>query len=409
MNIGDARLKKVVFFLVIFMLGILNVNGASETLGDLRNAYNDLLQQQTENNQKSEAAKAEIKAKENAIKEANQAIHKAESDIEVANQKITESNQKIDEMTNEVNEVLVMLQQLRSNNAYLEYASGASTVTDFVTRIAALEQVSSYMQETMVKLEKEIKDNEALKEELKKKQDELTVNIKTYEEAIKKSNNDLQTYNEFSLGINDKVAVAKKELEMYESMCQKTVGKTTDEVKLSSCTNMPLNGSWLKPLTYGFVTSSWGYRVHPVTGALYSFHNGMDIGGNAEGTPVYAAASGIVVAKVYRYSCGGNMLYINVNVNGQEYTTYYYHLLNFNVNVGDVVTQNTILGWVGGYSTSTQYGGYDYCTTGAHLHFGVAKGYYNSRTGIVNSSIITPPGFKNAYGYQFYSRYDMHN
>ena len=178
------------------MLGILNVNGASETLGDLRNAYNDLLQQQTENNQKSEAAKAEIKAKENAIKEANQAIHKAESDIEVANQKINESNQKIDEMTNEVNEVLVMLQQLRSNNAYLEYASGASTVTDFVTRIAALEQVSSYMQETMVKLEKEIKDNEALKEELKKKQDELTANIKTYEEAIKKSNQDLQTYNE---------------------------------------------------------------------------------------------------------------------------------------------------------------------------------------------------------------------
>ena len=102
------------------------------------------------------------------------------------------------------------------------------------------------------------------------------------------------------------------------------------------------------------------------------------------------------------------MLYINVNVNGEKYTTYYYHLLNFNVNVGDIVTQNTILGWVGGYSTSTQYGGYDYCTTGAHRHFGVAKGYYNSRTGIVNSSIITPPGFKNVYGYQFYSRYDMY-
>ena len=141
------------------MLGMLPVNGASETLGDLRNTYNDLLRQQQENNQKSDAAKAEIKAKENAIKEANQAIHKAESDIEVANQKITESNQKITEMTKDVNEVLVMLQQLRSNNAYLEYASGASTVTDLVTRIAALEQMSSYMQDTMAKLEKEIKAN----------------------------------------------------------------------------------------------------------------------------------------------------------------------------------------------------------------------------------------------------------
>lgn len=405
---GDVRLKKIIFCLLLFSICLLQVNASPETLGDLRTTYNELVEEQEKNNRKTEEAKAEIKQKEQAIKDAQEAISLSEEAIEKANQEIEESNVKINTMTDNVNKVLVTLQQLRSQNAYLEYASGASTVTDFVTRIAALEQMSSYMQDVMKKLEQEIADNEALKKELKEKQEELTKNIATYEQELKKRYDDIKQYDAFSLGIDDKVNVAKKELEMYEQMCSKTIGKTTNDVKLSSCTSMPLNGGWMKPLTYGFVTSSWGYRVHPVTGALYSFHNGMDIGGNSEGTPIYAAASGIVVAKVYRSSCGGNMLYINVNVNGEQFTTYYYHLLNFNVNVGDVVTQNTILGWVGGGSTSSSYGGYDYCTTGAHLHFGVAKGYYNTKTGIVRSSIITPPGFNNAYGYQFYSRYDMY-
>jgi murein DD-endopeptidase MepM/ murein hydrolase activator NlpD len=100
------------------------------------------------------------------------------------------------------------------------------------------------------------------------------------------------------------------------------------------------------------------------------------------------------------------MLYINVNVGGVKYTTYYYHLLTVNVKVGDVVTQNTVIGTVGGYSTSTTHGGYDSCTTGAHLHFGVAKGYYSGS--INRANVITPPGFPNAKGYRFTSRTDYY-
>ena len=47
------------------------------------------------------------------------------------------------------------------------------------------------------------------------------------------------------------------------------------------------NDSWLKPLTHGRITSEVGYRWG-------SYHNALDIGGNSEGTPVYAAAAGVV-------------------------------------------------------------------------------------------------------------------
>ena len=100
------------------------------------------------------------------------------------------------------------------------------------------------------------------------------------------------------------------------------------------------------------------------------------------------------------------MLYINVVVGGQKYTTYYYHLLKVNVKVGDVVTQNTVIGTVGGYSTSTAHGGYDTCTTGAHLHFGVAKGFFTST--LIRNNVITPPGFPNSTGYKFSSRTDYY-
>ena len=39
------------------------------------------------------------------------------------------------------------------------------------------------------------------------------------------------------------------------------------------------------------------------------------------------------------------------------------------------VTTNTVIGYLGGGSTSTKYGGYDRCTSGTHLHFGTADGH----------------------------------
>ena len=52
------------------------------------------------------------------------------------------------------------------------------------------------------------------------------------------------------------------------------------------------------------------------------------------------------------------------------------HLLKFasGMYVGKVVTDDTVIGYVGGYSTSKDHGGTDGCTTGAHLHFGMAEG-----------------------------------
>ena len=65
------------------------------------------------------------------------------------------------------------------------------------------------------------------------------------------------------------------------------------------------------------------------------------------------------------------MVFIYHTVNGVNYTSVYMHLLSINVSDKQVVDENTVIGRVGGGSTAS----YDRCTSGAHLHFGLASGH----------------------------------
>lgn len=399
----SLNLSIILAIFISYMVSPTTVYAASkepQTLGDLKSNLADLKKQKNDNIAHQKDTQAQILAKEKAINEAEAAITKAQSDIEQAEQKIEESNNKIAELTEQANQFLEFYQQLKSKNAYLEYISGASDMTDLIMRLAVVEQTTAYIQESLEKLEQLIKENEQLKVDLQKKQIDLEANIQSYQEKITKLYGDLESYDKYALDIDTEIKTVQAQVDTYVKLCASSKKSYLgDNELLSDCTDVPYNAGWLKPLNKGKITSTIGTRWG-------SYHNALDIGGNPEGTPVYAAAAGTVAGIVYRYKCGGNMLYINVTVGGTQYTTYYYHLLRVNVNVGDVVTQNTVIGVVGGYSTSTEHGGYDTCTTGAHLHFGVAKGFYSGS--IKKANVITPPGFPNTKGYSFSSRLDYY-
>ena len=52
--------------------------------------------------------------------------------------------------------------------------------------------------------------------------------------------------------------------------------------------------TWVVPCSYVYVSSPFGYRYHPISGA-YSFHNGVDLAGKS-GTPIYAIRGGRVAS-----------------------------------------------------------------------------------------------------------------
>jgi len=107
----------------------------------------------------------------------------------------------------------------------------------------------------------------------------------------------------------------------------------------------------------GQVSSSYGYRLHPKTGAR-DFHSGMDIAADP-GLPVKATADGIV--SYAGWSGGsGNLVALE---HGFGFSTFFAHNRLVAVKVGQKVKRGDILGYVGSTGNST----------GPHLHYEVWK------------------------------------
>lgn len=378
-----------------------NVNAkTANTLRELRQELANLQAQKKANDNAKQASQAEIRQKNEAIHNAYHEIEVAEGKIEAAKIKVEESKIEIEKVTKDTVEILEYMQIMSGDNAYFDYIAESGSLTDMMMRLSAVDQISEYNKEQLQRLEALIKENEQLQIDMANYEKQLNENIASYENRIKSLDQKLMDLAEITDDISDQIKNQKALIDYYEAY-----GCKEDE-DLVKCVSVANNSGWLKPLKKGKVTSPWGYRMDPIK-HTYKFHNGIDLAGNPEGTPVYAAASGTVAGITRKSSCGGNEVFIHSYVNGQAYTTYYFHLLTINVKVGDAVTADTVIGTVGGGSGTKAW---DRCSTGAHLHFGVSKGFYlgggkdgySSYSTLVSRS-INPPGMP-AKGAWFYSR-----
>ena len=108
------------------------------------------------------------------------------------------------------------------------------------------------------------------------------------------------------------------------------------------------------PLEHLRITSSFGSRIHPITGQR-KVHYGVDYGAPT-GTVVHAVAEGVVTVSGYdEYS--GNKVAIKHRDNS---VSWYMHLQTRGVSVGSKVSPGQAIGRVGSTGRST----------GPHLHFG---------------------------------------
>ena len=112
---------------------------------------------------------------------------------------------------------------------------------------------------------------------------------------------------------------------------------------------------WPLPVA-GTITSQFGHRVDPITGEVSS-HTGTDIA-CAEGTPILAAADGIVTVANGLDSWGGSYgYYIQIN-HGGGLETLYAHCSSICVTTGQQVQAGQVIGYVGHTGR----------VTGSHLH-----------------------------------------
>ncbi|WP_366293036.1 peptidoglycan DD-metalloendopeptidase family protein [Paenibacillus sp. AN1007] len=118
------------------------------------------------------------------------------------------------------------------------------------------------------------------------------------------------------------------------------------------------NGIFAKPVSGGRISSSFGPRIHPITGEVGKMHAGVDFAVPV-GTSVHAASGGIVIMAEW-YSGYGYTVIVD---HGGGLWSLYGHLREggFKVSKGDTVNKGDTIAESGNTGNST----------GPHLHFEV--------------------------------------
>ena len=110
-----------------------------------------------------------------------------------------------------------------------------------------------------------------------------------------------------------------------------------------------------QPVVGGTLGSSFGWRIDPVNGQS-ALHTGLDFPAS-NGTPILAAAGGVVVVQEY-HPAYGNMVEID---HGNDLVTRYAHASRVLIKKGDLIKRGQKIAEVGSTGRST----------GSHLHFEV--------------------------------------
>lgn len=149
--------------------------------------------------------------------------------------------------------------------------------------------------------------------------------------------------------LRNQLSVLRVEISLRKNYAEQTENKV--EKLVNKYSHIPS----IKPIRNAKLTSTFGYRYHPISGSR-EFHMGMDLDGTTS-TPIYATADGKVIFEGWRQGYGRT---IEID-HGNGFNTTYAHNSRDLVSEGENVLKGQIIGYVG----SSGY------TTGSHLHYEV--------------------------------------
>lgn len=366
---------KVLKLLTVFLFSFCFISGVSaKTFGQLKSEFSKMESDYKKNQENKEQTQAEINAIKNKISSLNMEKYKIQDEIKSLNEELTRLNEDIDKMRKEIKAIVNYYQLSNSESLYLEYVFNASSLTDFIYRLAITEQLSEYRTKKIDEFNKLIDENKKKVQELADKQVELNKVQNQLSQQLSKLGNNLSAITEEAISLKDEIVALKKQINLYQNTY-----KCKDNEELTACMNrynqnngggktyLPSAAGFYRPLASGALNYEYGY-----TQKYGANHEGIDFS-IGHGTPVYSVANGVVVSVWERYWCGGNMVFIGHDVNGKRYTSLYAHLASINVSVGQQVTYNTLIGYTGGAPWIETW---DACSTGPHLHFQMSNQIY---------------------------------
>ena len=372
------KISKILLIIIMLLVFMPKVNATSaNTIAELRKEIEALKAKKQAQGNKKAQTQSEINTTTNKLNNTKNEITEGRNQIETARLEIKKLDKEIEDGTENIKSLMNSYQINGADNAYMDYIFKAESYADFVYRYTVIKQVIDYNKELIDGWNEKIIQNEQLQVDLANKEVELNKKVSEYETNIDKLGDKLAAYSDIVMDIQDEIDSTQELLNYYKEL------GCGENQNIYECISVKGDTMFRKPLVKGTITSYYGYRINPLTGKGTKFHSGTDIGGNKEGTNVYATANGTVGKIIRKARCGGNQVYVWHTIGGKKYTSLYMHLLNINVSIGDKVNSNTVVGTVGGGKGTWAW---ETCSTGAHLHFSVATGWYGDKNSYVSYS-----------------------
>lgn len=311
----------------------------------------------------NDAEVAKIKAN---IASIEKQVKNAEAEIQTLQEEIDQSNAEIAEKSEESKKIIEYYQISNGENIYLEYAFGATSITDMIYRMSIVEQLTEYNDQLM-------KELEALIEKNKKQQENLTAKKKQLEKSKNELMNQKLRLDADSAalkagmpGIEQQIKSAKSQLEFYKDLgCGQNEDIQACQYRIEQQNNnsLPSTNGFFRPIEYGYVTQWYsGCKTWDKNRRVCTGHIGIDISSSNKSIDVYPIAAGVVTAKYYD-NAGALVVKIKHNYNGKYIYSTYAHQRSFAVNVGQYVTANTTIGKMGSTGNST----------GPHVHLEITN------------------------------------
>ena len=284
-------------------------------------------------------------------------MQELQTSIDDATGKLQIASQDYDVKSDMLAQRLVAMYEA-GDTSYLDVLLKSNSLTDFLSRYYAIEELAKYDSELIDQVKFEKNNIEQTREKLEKEQAEIKI-LKARSEQTTVVLNNMKTLQQSYV---DKLSEGEKTLQ--EQITKYKQEQQEIQAKIMEATNTIVpniqytGGEMLWPVAASgtVITSNFGIREHPIQGIVKQ-HTGLDIAGAPTGTPIVAALDGVVTHAGWLGGYG-NCVMIS---HGNGVVTLYGHGNKVVTEVGKQVKQGETIMELGSTGNST----------GPHCHFEV--------------------------------------
>ena len=356
----------LILILIILLLNVLCIYIYAQDITDLQEQSNTLTEELNDANNILKAVQDEISENMKQLQDLDIKIAESQDDLNQINIEVDDLTKQIEENETKLSRIEEKYENLRKvyinrlvaiyktpKLQYLDVLLNSSNMIEFVSNYYSIKELIRFDKKIVETVKQQKDEIETTKSILAEKKNQIVV---AKQNQIKQSQvlSNTKTTREYYIS---KLSDEEKELQQKIDTYNNQVAEIEAEIKLLAANSISedyIGGAIKWPVPgYSTITSQYGMRVHPITGA-YKLHTGVDIGAPM-GASFVAAANGIVTKATYNFAYG-NMVIID---HGGGVQTLYAHGSEIMVQLGQTVSAGTEVLKVG----STGY------STGPHAHF----------------------------------------